>query len=149
MFFVKNVTLKMWILVKLRFWKCEFVKNENLKTWILWKIRFWRREFLDKLRVSVLDLVWYLFVLIWPEKSLSCSWAIMCSQVCMGWYHIGIICTKEIGVIHCTWFACAVIDWVNNEHTTKASKGEQEGKCTAQTKCNTEDTLIHIHLSLD
>ena len=45
--FVNNETLKMWILWKMRFWKCEFyqncdfenvnfVKNNILKMWILW-----------------------------------------------------------------------------------------------------------------
>ena len=46
----------MWILWKMRRWKCEFcekwdfenvicVKNDILKMWILWKIRFWKCEF--------------------------------------------------------------------------------------------------------
>ena len=57
---VKSNTLKMWILWKMRFWKCEFcqkcefenvnfVKNENLKMWIFSKMRFWKCEFLDKM----------------------------------------------------------------------------------------------------
>ena len=51
--------LKMWILWKVRLWKCEFcekwdlenvnyVKNENLKLWILSKMRFWKCEFCEK-----------------------------------------------------------------------------------------------------
>ena len=59
---LKNETLKMWILWKMRFWKCEFiqkwdfqnvnfVKNEIFKMWILWKMRFSKYEFLDKLRI--------------------------------------------------------------------------------------------------
>ena len=49
--FVKNESLKLWILWKMRFWKCafcekwgfenmNFVKNENLKMWILWTREF-------------------------------------------------------------------------------------------------------------
>ena len=50
---------KMWILWKLRLWKCElydkwdfenvsFVKNGTLQLWILGKIRFWKCEFCEK-----------------------------------------------------------------------------------------------------
>ena len=55
--FVKNEALKMWILWKMRLWKCEFwekwdfqnlnfVKNEILKMWILWKLLCSKCEFL-------------------------------------------------------------------------------------------------------
>ena len=40
---------KMWILWKMRLWKCEFVKIETLKMWILWKLRLWKCEFCEKL----------------------------------------------------------------------------------------------------
>ena len=54
--FVKNDTLKMWILWKLSFQKCEFcknwdfrivnfVKNETSEMWILWKMRSQKCEF--------------------------------------------------------------------------------------------------------
>ena len=54
----------MWILWKMRFWKCEFcekwdfenvnfVKNKTLKMWILCKMRFSKCEFLDFLPQSV------------------------------------------------------------------------------------------------
>ena len=57
--FVKNETLKMWILWKMKLWKCEFckkwvsenvtfVKNETLKLWILWIMRFWKCDFCEK-----------------------------------------------------------------------------------------------------
>ena len=57
--FVENRTLKMWILWKMRFQKCEFcekqdfknvnlVKNETLKMWILWKMRLWKCKFCVK-----------------------------------------------------------------------------------------------------
>ena len=57
--FVKNETLKMWILWKMRLWKCEFcekwdfenvnfVNNEIFKMWILWKMRLWNCEFCEK-----------------------------------------------------------------------------------------------------
>ena len=50
---------KMWILWKMKLWKCEFcekwefeivnfVKNEIFKMWILWKIRLWNCEFCEK-----------------------------------------------------------------------------------------------------
>ena len=50
--FVKNETMQMWILWKMRLCKCEFcekwdfanvnfVKNETLKMWILWIMRLW------------------------------------------------------------------------------------------------------------
>ena len=55
--FVRNETLKMWVLTKMRFQNCEFcqkwefeivnfVKNEILKLWILWKVAFSKCEFL-------------------------------------------------------------------------------------------------------
>ena len=40
----------MWILWKMRLWKCNFVKNYAVEMWILWKMRLWKCEFLDKLR---------------------------------------------------------------------------------------------------
>ena len=57
--FVKNETFKLWILSKMRLWKCEFcekcdfenvnfVKNATLKLWILWKMPFWKCEFCQK-----------------------------------------------------------------------------------------------------
>ena len=71
----KNMALKMWILSKLRFWKCEFCekwdfenvnfeKNEILKVWFLWKMRFWKCEFMDKLRI---------FAPVWPKYFLGCN----------------------------------------------------------------------------
>ena len=40
----------MWILWKMRFWKCEFCENVNFgKMWILGKVRFSKCEFLEKL----------------------------------------------------------------------------------------------------
>ena len=53
----------MWILWKMRLWKCEFcekwdfenmnfVKNETLKMWILWKMRLWKLWILSKMRFS-------------------------------------------------------------------------------------------------
>ena len=61
---VKNVTLKMWILSKIRFWKCEFCEKWDFeivnfvkkKMWF-WKCQFCKNEifkmfkFLDKLRI--------------------------------------------------------------------------------------------------
>ena len=49
----------MWILWKMKLWKCDFcenwsfenvnfVKNETLKLWILWKMRLWNYEFCQK-----------------------------------------------------------------------------------------------------
>ena len=49
----------MWILWKMRFWKCEFcpkwgfenvnfVKNETFQLWIFLKMRFWKCEFCEK-----------------------------------------------------------------------------------------------------
>ena len=63
--------MKMWILSKMGFWKCElcekwhfqnvnFVKNEILKMWILSKMRLWKCEFLDKLRTFALVCVTHL-----------------------------------------------------------------------------------------
>ena len=57
--FVKNETLKLWILRKMWFWNCEFcekqdfeivnfVKNEIFKLWFLWKMRFRKCEFCEK-----------------------------------------------------------------------------------------------------
>ena len=46
--FVKNKTLKMWILWKMRFWKMWILSNityEALKMRILWKMIFWKCEF--------------------------------------------------------------------------------------------------------
>ena len=71
--FVKNETLKMWILWKMIFWKCEFwekwdfvivnfVKNEVLKMWILKKVRFSKHEILDKLMIFAP--VWYPYFLV-------------------------------------------------------------------------------------
>ena len=65
---VKNEVLKMWILTKMRFWKCEFcqkwgfenvnfVKNEILKMWILWKMRLWKCEFCQKWDFENVNLV--------------------------------------------------------------------------------------------
>ena len=62
--FVENEILIMWILWKMRFWKCEFcekwdfdnvnfVKSEILKMWIWWKVTFSKCEFLDELRIFV------------------------------------------------------------------------------------------------
>ena len=42
---------KLWILKKCDFEIVNFVKNEIFKMWILWKVRLWKCEFLDKLRV--------------------------------------------------------------------------------------------------
>ena len=66
--FVENETLKLWILWKMRFWKCEFcekcdfengnfVKNEILKLWILWKMRFWKCEFCEKWDFEIVNFV--------------------------------------------------------------------------------------------
>ena len=45
----------MWILWKLRFWKCDFCKKKKcdwkfaiLKMWILWKLWFWKCYFCEK-----------------------------------------------------------------------------------------------------
>jgi len=57
--FVKNHTLKMWILWKITFRKCElcekshlenvnFVKNHIFRVWFLWKISLWKCEFCEK-----------------------------------------------------------------------------------------------------
>ena len=57
--FWKNDNFKMWILWKMRLWKCEFcqkwdfenvnfVKNETLKLWILSKMRLCKCEFCQK-----------------------------------------------------------------------------------------------------
>ena len=64
--FVKNETLKMWILWKIRFSKCEFfekwdfenvnfVKNETLIMWFMWKMRFWKCEFCEKFDFQIVD----------------------------------------------------------------------------------------------
>ena len=39
---------------KWEFKNVNFVNNETLKLWILWKMRFWKCEFLDKLRIFAL-----------------------------------------------------------------------------------------------
>ena len=56
--FLKNEILKMWILWKIRLWKCDFenvnfMKIETLKMWILGKMIFSKCEFLDELRSFV------------------------------------------------------------------------------------------------
>ena len=44
----ENVILKMWIMWKMRFWKCEFCEKWDLKIWIMWKMRFWKCDFCEK-----------------------------------------------------------------------------------------------------
>ena len=36
----------MWILWKMRPWKCEFCEKWDFQMWILWRIRLWKCEFL-------------------------------------------------------------------------------------------------------
>ena len=48
MYFVKNVIFKMWILSKMRLWKCDFVKNVIFKMWIFSKMWFRKCEFCQK-----------------------------------------------------------------------------------------------------
>ena len=50
--FVKNETLKMWILSRMRLWKCEFCqKMRHWKCEFCQKMRFLKCEFLDKLKI--------------------------------------------------------------------------------------------------
>ena len=65
--FVKNETLEMWILWKMRFWYCEFCEKKTFKMWILSKMRFSNHEFLDKLRIFAQCVnVLQCFVVTWP-----------------------------------------------------------------------------------
>jgi len=59
---------KMWILWKMRLWKCEFcenwdfeivnlVKNDIVKLWIWWKMRFWKCEFSEKWDFEIVNCV--------------------------------------------------------------------------------------------
>ena len=48
---------------KWEFENMNFVKNETLKMWILWKVRFSKWEFLDQLRI---------FAPVWSDSILCC-----------------------------------------------------------------------------
>ena len=51
---------KMWMLWKMRFWKCNFfLKNETLKMWILWKMRLWKCEFWENETLKLWIFGWF------------------------------------------------------------------------------------------
>ena len=72
--FVQNVILKMWILSKMWFWKCEFCQTKFLRKctllwsknqWLLWLFYLlWSLAFLQNIWLIEGILVWFLFFIL-------------------------------------------------------------------------------------